>query len=74
MSYVEHKESLLEALANANWPVANEDLVMLEDEILTALTYLQQASDLQVASKEEPQRICPLHICPTKEVGGCYYL
>ncbi|XP_039196592.1 von Willebrand factor A domain-containing protein 3B isoform X3 [Crotalus tigris] len=67
VSYVEHKESLLEALANANWPVANEDLVMLEDEILTALTYLQQASDLQVASKEEPQRICPLHICPTKE-------
>uniref|UniRef100_A0A8C5RAQ9 DUF4537 domain-containing protein n=1 Tax=Laticauda laticaudata TaxID=8630 RepID=A0A8C5RAQ9_LATLA len=40
---------------------------MLEDEIITALTYLQQASDLQIASKEEPGRICPLHICPTKE-------
>ncbi|XP_013919897.1 PREDICTED: von Willebrand factor A domain-containing protein 3B isoform X3 [Thamnophis sirtalis] len=67
VSYVDCKESLLEALANAKWPIANQELVMLEDEILTALTYLQQASDLEIASKEEPQRICPLHICPTKE-------
>ncbi|XP_034287246.2 von Willebrand factor A domain-containing protein 3B isoform X2 [Pantherophis guttatus] len=67
VSYVDCKESLLVALANANWPIANQDLLMLEDEILTALTYLQQASDLEIASKEEPQRICPLHICPTKE-------
>ncbi|ETE71898.1 von Willebrand factor A domain-containing protein 3B, partial [Ophiophagus hannah] len=69
VSYVDRKESLLEALANAKWPIASQELVMLEDEIVTALTYLQQASDLQIASKEEPQRICPLHICPTKEVG-----
>ncbi|KAM6448180.1 von Willebrand factor A domain-containing protein 3B [Liasis olivaceus] len=67
VSYVEHKESLLEALANSNWPVANEDIVLLEDEILTGLSYLQQATELQITSKEEPQRICPLHICPTKE-------
>ncbi|XP_070607050.1 von Willebrand factor A domain-containing protein 3B isoform X3 [Erythrolamprus reginae] len=67
VSYVDYKECLLEALASAKWPIPNADLVMLEDEILTALTYLQQASDLQLASKEEPQRICPLHICPTKE-------
>lgn len=71
---MECKEPLLVALANAKWPIANQDLLMLEDEILTALSYLQQASDLQIASKEEPQRICPLHICPTKEVGSCYYL
>ncbi|XP_026563275.1 von Willebrand factor A domain-containing protein 3B [Pseudonaja textilis] len=67
VSYVDRKESLLEALANAKWPIASQELVMLEDEIITALTYLQQASDLEIASKEEPGRICPLHICPTKE-------
>uniref|UniRef100_A0A8C6Y8G2 Uncharacterized protein n=1 Tax=Naja naja TaxID=35670 RepID=A0A8C6Y8G2_NAJNA len=42
VSYVDRKESLLEALANAKWPIASQELVMLEDEIITALTYLFQ--------------------------------
>ncbi|KAJ7319682.1 hypothetical protein JRQ81_019193 [Phrynocephalus forsythii] len=67
VSYVERKESLLEALGNANWPVAYEDVMLLEDEILLGLTYLQQAIELQQASREEPQRICPLRISPPKE-------
>lgn len=70
VSYVEHKESLLEALGNTSWPVAYEDVMLLEDEILLGLTYLQQAIELQQASREEPQRICPLRISPPKEVGA----
>uniref|UniRef100_A0ABM5FYS0 von Willebrand factor A domain-containing protein 3B isoform X2 n=1 Tax=Pogona vitticeps TaxID=103695 RepID=A0ABM5FYS0_9SAUR len=68
VSYVEHKESLLEVLENAGWPVAYEDVMLLEDEILMGLTYLQQAIELQQASREEPQRICPLRISPPKEL------
>ncbi|XP_062982357.1 von Willebrand factor A domain-containing protein 3B [Elgaria multicarinata webbii] len=68
LSYVEHKESLLLVLESAGWPVGYEDVMLLEDEILTGLTYLHQATELQAASKEEPRRICPLRICPTKEV------
>ncbi|XP_061482908.1 von Willebrand factor A domain-containing protein 3B isoform X3 [Rhineura floridana] len=67
VSYIERKESLLQALENASWPIAYEDVMLLEDEILTGLTYKEQASELQEASKEEPQRICPLRIFPTKE-------
>nr|XP_060625780.1 von Willebrand factor A domain-containing protein 3B [Anolis sagrei ordinatus] len=68
VSYVDRKESLLEALGNAGWPIAYEDVMLLEEEILIGLTYLQQAIELQEASREEPQRICPLRISPRKEV------
>ncbi|XP_053163819.1 von Willebrand factor A domain-containing protein 3B isoform X2 [Hemicordylus capensis] len=64
VSYMERKASLLEVLEDLDWPVAQEDVMLLEDEILTGLTYLKQATDLQEASREEPQRICPLQICP----------
>uniref|UniRef100_A0A8D0ECA0 DUF4537 domain-containing protein n=1 Tax=Salvator merianae TaxID=96440 RepID=A0A8D0ECA0_SALMN len=47
VSYVERKESLLSALENADWPVPYEDVMLLEDEILTGLTYMQQATELQ---------------------------
>uniref|UniRef100_A0A670Y239 Uncharacterized protein n=1 Tax=Pseudonaja textilis TaxID=8673 RepID=A0A670Y239_PSETE len=57
VSYVDRKESLLEALANAKWPIASQELVMLEDEIITALTYLQQASDLEINSTLEEQQL-----------------
>ncbi|XP_062831442.1 von Willebrand factor A domain-containing protein 3B isoform X2 [Anolis carolinensis] len=68
VSYVDHKESLLEALENAGWPITYEDVMLLEEEILIGLTYLQQAIELQEASREETQRICPLRISPPKEV------
>uniref|UniRef100_A0A670I8D2 Uncharacterized protein n=1 Tax=Podarcis muralis TaxID=64176 RepID=A0A670I8D2_PODMU len=70
VSYIERKESLLQALENAKWPISYEEVMLLEDEILTGLTYEQQAIELKEASKEEPQRICPLQICPAKQVGG----
>ncbi|CAI5772132.1 DUF4537 domain-containing protein [Podarcis lilfordi] len=67
VSYIERKESLLQALENASWPISYEEVMLLEDEILTGLTYEQQAIELKEASKEEPQRICPLRICPAKQ-------
>lgn len=70
VSYLEHKESLLNVLETLDWPITYEDVMLLEDEILTGLTYLRQATELQHASKEEIQRICPLHLCPAKVVGS----
>ncbi|XP_019340655.1 von Willebrand factor A domain-containing protein 3B isoform X2 [Alligator mississippiensis] len=54
--YMEHKEALLESLENLGWPVSYEDVMLLEDEILAGLTYIQQASDLQEAAKKDIQR------------------
>ncbi|NXU25558.1 VWA3B protein, partial [Thalassarche chlororhynchos] len=45
VQYMQHKEALLEALENLGWPISYEDVILLEDEILAALTYIQQASD-----------------------------
>uniref|UniRef100_A0A674I307 Uncharacterized protein n=1 Tax=Terrapene triunguis TaxID=2587831 RepID=A0A674I307_9SAUR len=56
VSYMEHKEALLQALENLGWPVSYDDVTLLEDEILAGLTYIQQASDLQEAAKKEIQR------------------
>ncbi|XP_018418316.1 PREDICTED: von Willebrand factor A domain-containing protein 3B [Nanorana parkeri] len=51
VSYLENKEALLQALDRLGWPVSAEDVMLLEDEIVTGKTYLQQATDLQEASK-----------------------
>nr|XP_056718144.1 von Willebrand factor A domain-containing protein 3B [Euleptes europaea] len=67
VSYLDNKESLLQALEKLNWPISYEDLTLLEDEILTGLTYMEQATELQIASKEEAQKICPFHLCHSKE-------
>uniref|UniRef100_A0A8D0L597 DUF4537 domain-containing protein n=1 Tax=Sphenodon punctatus TaxID=8508 RepID=A0A8D0L597_SPHPU len=70
VSYMEHKEALLKALEDLGWPVPYEDVMLLEDEILSGLTYLQQASDLQEAAKKEIQRTSTSQINSSKEVGG----
>uniref|UniRef100_A0A8D2P7K5 Uncharacterized protein n=1 Tax=Zosterops lateralis melanops TaxID=1220523 RepID=A0A8D2P7K5_ZOSLA len=56
VQYTQHKEALLEALENLGWPVPYEDVKLLEDEILTALTHIQQASDFQEAVKKETEK------------------
>ncbi|KAM9567474.1 von Willebrand factor A domain-containing protein 3B [Guaruba guarouba] len=56
VQYMQHKEALLEALENLGWPISYEDVILLEDEILAALTYIQQASDLQEAVKKESEK------------------
>ncbi|KAM7066700.1 LOW QUALITY PROTEIN: von Willebrand factor A domain-containing protein 3B [Acridotheres tristis] len=67
VQYIQHKEALLEALENLGWPVSYEDVKLLEDEILTALTYIQQASDLQEALKKETEKSSESHISNNKK-------
>uniref|UniRef100_A0A8C3MKB9 Uncharacterized protein n=1 Tax=Geospiza parvula TaxID=87175 RepID=A0A8C3MKB9_GEOPR len=65
--YIQHKETLLEALENLGWPVSYEDVKLLEDEILTALTYIQQASDLQEVVKKEIEKSSVSYISNNKK-------
>ncbi|XP_014815694.1 PREDICTED: von Willebrand factor A domain-containing protein 3B [Calidris pugnax] len=62
IQYMQHKEALLEALENLGWPISYEDVMLLEDEILAALTYIQQASDLQTAVRKETEKSSESHI------------
>uniref|UniRef100_A0A8C0BJE8 DUF4537 domain-containing protein n=1 Tax=Buteo japonicus TaxID=224669 RepID=A0A8C0BJE8_9AVES len=62
VQYMQHREALLEALENLGWPISYEDVILLEDEILAALTYIQQASDLQEAVKKETEKSSESHI------------
>ncbi|KFW88558.1 von Willebrand factor A domain-containing protein 3B, partial [Phalacrocorax carbo] len=65
--YMQHKEALLEALENLGWPVSYEDVMLLEDEILAALKWIQQASDLQEAVKKETERSSESQISNNKK-------
>ncbi|KAM6284868.1 von Willebrand factor A domain-containing protein 3B isoform 2-T2 [Spheniscus humboldti] len=67
VQYMQHKEALLEALENLGWPISYEDVILLEDEILAALTYIQQASDLQEAVKKESEKSSESHISNNKK-------
>ncbi|OXB57504.1 hypothetical protein ASZ78_000236 [Callipepla squamata] len=67
VQYMQHKEALLEALENLGWPISYEDVILLEDEILAALTYMQQASDLQEAVKKETEKSSESHIGKNKK-------
>ncbi|XP_050765843.1 von Willebrand factor A domain-containing protein 3B [Gymnogyps californianus] len=67
VQYMQHKEALLEALENLGWPISYEDVILLEDEILAALTYIQQASDLQEAVKKETEKSSESHISNNKK-------
>ncbi|NXK03441.1 VWA3B protein, partial [Herpetotheres cachinnans] len=67
VQYMQHKEALLEALENLGWPISYEDIVLLEDEILAALAYIQQASDVQEAVKKETEKSSESHISNNKK-------
>ncbi|NXM45392.1 VWA3B protein, partial [Gymnorhina tibicen] len=67
VQYIQHKEALLEALENLGWPISYEDIKLLEDEILRALTYIQQASDLQEVVKKETEKSPESHISNNKK-------
>ncbi|KAM6093546.1 LOW QUALITY PROTEIN: von Willebrand factor A domain-containing protein 3B [Chlamydotis macqueenii] len=70
VQYMQHKEALLEALENLGWPISYEDVILLEDEILAALTYIQQASDLQEAVKKETEKSSESHMSNNKKICG----
>ncbi|XP_055492408.1 von Willebrand factor A domain-containing protein 3B-like [Leucoraja erinacea] len=51
ISFREHKEVLLQALDRMGWPIHQEDVTLIEDEIYAGYSYEQQASDLEKAAK-----------------------
>ncbi|XP_078402244.1 von Willebrand factor A domain-containing protein 3B-like [Cetorhinus maximus] len=53
ISFGDQKEAFLEALGRMGWPISQEDITLLEDEIKAGYSYEQQASDLQKAAKEK---------------------
>ncbi|XP_068779632.1 von Willebrand factor A domain-containing protein 3B [Struthio camelus] len=67
VQYMQNKEALLEALEKLEWPISYEDVILLEDEILAALTYKQQASDLQEAVKKEIEKNSESHVSKNKK-------
>ncbi|KAM9301070.1 LOW QUALITY PROTEIN: von Willebrand factor A domain-containing protein 3B [Morus bassanus] len=71
VQYMQHKEALLEALESLGWPISYEDVILLEDEILAALAYIQQASDLQEAVKKEAEKSSESHISNNKKNRMC---
>ncbi|XP_046893175.1 von Willebrand factor A domain-containing protein 3B-like isoform X2 [Hypomesus transpacificus] len=52
VSFRVHRSPLLEALERLGWPLALEDVTLLEEEIHMGVSFLQQASDLQRAAQE----------------------
>uniref|UniRef100_UPI00398EA443 von Willebrand factor A domain-containing protein 3B-like n=1 Tax=Pristiophorus japonicus TaxID=55135 RepID=UPI00398EA443 len=53
ISFSDHKEALLKSLDRMGWPIPQEDVTLLEDEIQTGYSYEQQATDLQKAAQEK---------------------
>ncbi|XP_069492360.1 von Willebrand factor A domain-containing protein 3B [Ambystoma mexicanum] len=56
VAYNENKDTLLQALETLGWPISPEDVTLLEDEIETGTTYIQQATELQQQAKEEANK------------------
>ncbi|XP_006900778.1 PREDICTED: von Willebrand factor A domain-containing protein 3B-like [Elephantulus edwardii] len=53
IKYLENKATLNEALERLNWPISLKELSLLENEILAGKHYIQQAMELQEATKKE---------------------
>ncbi|KAL4230601.1 Von Willebrand factor A [Mactra antiquata] len=50
VSFVNNRLWFMKALEEANWPVNEQDILLMEDEIATAEKYLQQSKDLRKAA------------------------
>ncbi|XP_029107150.1 von Willebrand factor A domain-containing protein 3B [Scleropages formosus] len=55
----ENREALLQALERLGWPLTQEDVDLLEDQVRLGLSFLQQASDLQQAIRQKIQEPRP---------------
>ena len=52
VSFAEHRGKLMQALSEADWPVAEADIAALEQEIEKGEKFLAQSKDLRQAAKE----------------------
>lgn len=49
MSFLNNRSWFMKAIEEANWPVKEQDIILLEEEILKAESFLQQSQDLRKA-------------------------
>ncbi|XP_043853027.1 von Willebrand factor A domain-containing protein 3B [Dromiciops gliroides] len=56
VQYLGNKEAIQKALQEANWPISLEDVLLLENEIQAGNIYIQQAKEIQEATKKENSR------------------
>lgn len=47
VSFLNNREWFMQALKEANWPLKEEDIILLEEEIAKGQRYLQQSKDLR---------------------------
>ncbi|XP_033127520.1 von Willebrand factor A domain-containing protein 3B-like isoform X2 [Anneissia japonica] len=52
VSFIENRRDCLDALDRIGWPIKEQDIILLEEEIEKAYRYLQQSVDLRNASKK----------------------
>ncbi|ELT91033.1 hypothetical protein CAPTEDRAFT_168755 [Capitella teleta] len=57
ISFLDNKLALMQALDRCDWPIREQDVVLLETEIRQAEVYLQQANDLKAAGKDRGKKI-----------------
>ncbi|XP_063058137.1 von Willebrand factor A domain-containing protein 3B-like [Engraulis encrasicolus] len=55
VGFMERREEVLEVLESLGWPVAQEELSALEEQIRAARDFLQQATELQSVSRKAAQ-------------------
>lgn len=52
MPFLEHRGKFLQALSEADWPVPEADIALLEQEIERGEKFLQQSRDLRRAASD----------------------
>ncbi|KAI8508392.1 von Willebrand factor type A domain, partial [Branchiostoma belcheri] len=63
VSFLENRHAMMQALDRLGWPVAQQDILLLEDEIARGQKYLRQSTDLRKAAEK-------LHRSTTEEEDG----
>lgn len=52
INFLDNKLALMQALDRCGWPIREQDIILLENEIKQGEVYIQQAKDLQAAGKD----------------------
>lgn len=53
-SFINNRSWFMKALEEADWPIKEQDILLLEDEIAKAEKFMQQSKDLRKASSGNP--------------------
>ncbi|XP_041356704.1 von Willebrand factor A domain-containing protein 3B-like isoform X3 [Gigantopelta aegis] len=53
VSFLNNREHLMKALDEANWPIREQEITLMEEEIGRALSFLQQSKDLRREASDD---------------------